>query len=197
MDKKLATTLNTPMLTLIPALIKSTEKAWRSCSKLSINMSFISQQKFQQIKEKLKEWETKLNETIKGKAEAAEVGGNVWHDNPAFEEIERLHDLYTAKINTIKKELREAQIINRTRQTEVKENNEQSVVSIGSKLLIKYSGGKTVSMEIAGHGESNYDQSKVAYDTPLGQSLMRKRAGDKVSFFVDDKKIEVEIIVKY
>lgn len=151
------------------------------------NIKFITPAGYENLKQKLKAYEQRYEKVSAGKAEIAEQCGDAWHDNPTFEEAERLQKLYAEQIRTIKKQLKEAKIF---KPTTAKRNR----AGIGSKIKVKYPNGKTNVITITGSSESDPDRGLIAYDTPLGSCLMNKKQGQKARFSTGEQSIEIEII---
>jgi len=61
------------------------------------------------LEEQLKEHEVKLKECLAKRGEAYVLGGDGWHDNPAFEALEAEYDFLISRIRLIKNELLELQ----------------------------------------------------------------------------------------
>jgi len=156
--------------------------------------SIISKQRLQDIFIEIKQYEQKLADIQKGKAQAAEVCGDVWHDNPAFEEIERLQKIYASHIAELKNELRKSKVLN---EKDFAKSAQSKKISIGSKITIAYLSGETANIQITGSGESNPSKGLIAYDTPLGKALIGKTIGAEVVFFVNEQKIEVKVIARH
>ncbi len=62
------------------------------------------------LEEQLKEYETKLKECLAKRGDAYVLGGDGWHDNPAFEALEAEYDFLNARIRQIKNELLELRL---------------------------------------------------------------------------------------
>jgi predicted adenylyl cyclase CyaB len=65
------------------------------------------------LKEALKKYEAKLERSLAKRGDAYTHGGDGWHDNPAFEELEREYHHLVSRIHEIKKELFELSTSNR------------------------------------------------------------------------------------
>lgn len=59
------------------------------------------------LEEQLKEYEANLKECLAKRGEAYVLGGDGWHDNPAFEALEAEYDFLKSRIRLIKNELLE------------------------------------------------------------------------------------------
>lgn len=57
------------------------------------------------LEEELEKYETKLEQSLAKRGDAYTHGGDGWHDNPAFEELEREYHYLVSRIHEIKTEL--------------------------------------------------------------------------------------------
>lgn len=106
------------------------------------------------------------------KGNAAEVGGDVWHDNSALEELEHQERILMREIFELNNTLRKAEIVD----NKLGDNK----VSIGSKVKITFlDDNSSAEFTIAGHGESDPENNIISYDSPLGAALYGKNIGGK------------------
>lgn len=68
-----------------------------------------------------------------------------------------------------------------------------SHVAVGNKVELKV-GGKTVSYTIVGPVEADPLEGKISNESPIGQALMDKKVGQKVSITTPKGNVEYEII---
>lgn len=68
-----------------------------------------------------------------------------------------------------------------------------SHVAVGNKVELKVS-GKTVSYTIVGPVEADPLEGKISNESPIGQALMDKKVGQKVSITTPKGNVEYEII---
>jgi transcription elongation factor GreA len=127
------------------------------------------------LEAKLAELEQRLSVVLKEKAEAAEIGGNAWHDNFSFEQAERDERALRRQIAEVTSTLRTAEVI------ETRQSTDR--VEIGATVEIELEAGDRRSITIVGHGESA-PPTLISYDAPLGQALLGGRAGDERAFRV-------------
>ena len=68
-------------------------------------------------------------------------------------------------------------------------------VSVGSVVEIRFTGDDDTEKYLVGHIEERHDDYEVVSPgSPLGESLMGKKAGDKTSYEVNGNAIDVEIV---
>jgi transcription elongation factor GreA len=120
------------------------------------------------------------------KAEAAEVGGNVWHDNPAFETIEQKQKTLLRQISEAKDILSRAVIVE-------EELRMADKVKIGSIVEIEFEDGKLISVKIGDYTESDPAKGIISYKSPLGSALLGAAPGDECIYRVTERIIKVVI----
>lgn len=104
--------------------------------------------------------------------------GDTWHDNPHFNKLEQDERILDKQIQEIEKIVGLADII------EVNERN-VSAIDIGSIALcycVYPDFTEREIYEIVGYGESNIEENKLYYDSPVAKSLMGLTVGDETTF---------------
>jgi transcription elongation GreA/GreB family factor len=115
----------------------------------------------------------------------AEVGGDQWHDNAAYESL-------VIDIRGIDRRLSEAhQALNNAILVEVPTSFDR--VTIGTRVKIVRD-GEEMMWEIVGFGESDPDNNMLAYNTPLASLIMGKRKGEVVTGTIAGRKTKIEIL---
>lgn len=133
---------------------------------------------------KINKEEERLKEMYSHLAELAEVGGNQYHDNFSFEQQMRDIHMIDGKLAKDKQILPLSIVVSPA-------ENPNKVV-LGAKIVIEKN-GEEQQWEIAGYGESDSEQRKIAYNTPLARSLMLKKVGDIVEVEFGGKKAQILI----
>lgn len=127
------------------------------------------------INEKIESIRKKLKDIRDEKTVAYESTGDTWHDNPYFNKLEQEEKAENLNIQKLESVLRTAEIIEWTeRNTEV--------VEIGSIIhcICEYSDFEDeVVYEIVGYGESDFENGKISYDTPVGSQLIGVKLGEE------------------
>ena len=129
--------------------------------------------------------EKKLQDLQLQTAHVAEVGGDQWHDNAAYESLvidirgmdRRLSDAHQALGNAVLVAL----------------PTSFDKVAIGTSVKIVRNDEETT-WEIVGFGESDPDNNMLAYNTPLASLIMGKRTGEMITGTIAGRKTEIEII---
>ena len=125
-----------------------------------------------------KEFFDQLKKVQGKKGEAAEVGGNVWHDNFAFEELGRQEMMLNKKIADVSLQINSAEIVQHP-------VNDQ-LLQIGHIAVFEFDDGEERKYEIAGFGESDLsiNPPKVEYLAPI----VKKFIGTEINTSV---KVEI------
>lgn len=129
--------------------------------------------------------EKKLQDLQSQTTHIADVGGDQWHDNAAYETL-------VIDIRGVDRLLTNAhQVLNRATLVEPPATLDR--VAIGVRVKLMRDGGETV-WEIVGFGESDPDKGMLAYNAPLASLIIGKRKGDTVSGLVTGKQTRIEIL---
>lgn len=137
------------------------------------------------LRREIKGLEKKLQDLQSQTAHAAEVGGDQWHDNAAYESL-------VIDIRGIDRRLADAyQVLNRATLVEPPASLDR--VTIGTKVKIVRD-GEEMTWEIVGFGESDPDHGMLAYNTPLASLIMGKRKGEVVSGTIAGRQTEIEVL---
>lgn len=73
------------------------------------------------------------------------------------------------------------------------EKKASGAVQVGSDVLILFN-GKKEKYQIVAPGEADILKNKLSYQSPLGQKLMGKKAGDELVYEASGKKIKVKVL---
>lgn len=137
------------------------------------------------LKEETRRLEQKLQELQSKSADAADVGGNQYHDNSSYE-------MLVVDLRGIDRRLTDAHhCLNQA--TVVGQPTNLEKIAIGTCVKIVRD-GKELTLEIVGYGESDPNQGLLAYNTPLAALIMGKSKGDIVTGIIAEKEIEIEVI---
>jgi transcription elongation GreA/GreB family factor len=136
--------------------------------------------------QKKKELEKQLQTEYARKWEAADQTANCWHDNFDYEDAERNIRMVSPRVRQIRDIIHNAQILilNAIK-------NESSNVSIGKIVTFEIDWKVTTAM-IGWYNSSI--KWRIAYNAPLGQSLVHKKTGDSIPFKHDWVNITIKIV---
>lgn len=112
------------------------------------------------------------------KGEAADVGGNAWHDNFSFEELVRQETMTNASIGLLQKKMAEMTMVDKPRGNDI--------LQIGHHAVITFEDGEERTYEIAGYGESNLDSQppKLEYLAPIIRPFFAKEIGTEAKITI-------------
>ncbi|MCK5114800.1 MAG: GreA/GreB family elongation factor [Phycisphaerae bacterium] len=116
--------------------------------------------------------------------EAAEQGD--LRENADWQAAIEERDMLVARHRKINDELTRARVVQLR-------DVEDDIVSIGSKVTLKDSGGATMEMSFLGPWDTDTVKSIYSYTTKLGQAIMGKRVGDKIMVNIDETPHEYTI----
>lgn len=108
------------------------------------------------------------------KGAATQEGSDNWHDNFAFEDLERQERMLSHALADAVRRLENARLIEPPRST--------ATVQVGHRVEVSLEGGAHRSLWVVGHGESDPARGWVAYDTPLGAAMIGAMAGEERSY---------------
>lgn len=117
--------------------------------------------------------------------DALENGGDAWHDNFSFEELQRQIGMKSGQVQKLKGALLNFKVIE-------KPPEPLETVVIGCEVTLSRQ-GVNETWQIGGYGESDPKSGIVAYDTPLGKVLLKKKVRDRFTFM---KKEIVIVAIK-
>lgn len=131
---------------------------------------FVTKEGLRTLEEKVKRLENDLAALSKEKQEALALGGDEWHDNPAFEAVELKQRMLWKELATAKEELRRAAV--------VEERTADGSVTIGSIVEVEFENGTVETFRLGDYTESNPTRGIISYKSPLGSALLGAKAGE-------------------
>lgn len=134
---------------------------------------------------RLKQLEDDLCKIQAQSADAAEVGGNQYHDNASYEYLVIQLRGLDRQVADAYRILRHAQIVEPPKDTHH--------VAIGCWVAYLLNGQKRNSL-LVGYGESDTNNHYLAYNTPLGRLLIGTEIGEKKKGVIGIKKIAIEVL---
>jgi transcription elongation factor GreA len=105
--------------------------------------------------------------------------------------------LDSAKLDRDKLNAREIEILEVLNDYQLIEESKGGAksVKIGGEIKIKYLSNNAIfTVKIVGSSESDAVGGKISNESPLAVALLGKKEGDKISFKLKDKQIEVEVV---
>ena len=141
----------------------------------------------------IKEVEEKLLEIRLYKGTEAIYQGDNWHDNPALYQAESEERSLMLKLHEMKEQSENVEIVEKSENFDV--------VQIGDVLLLNMifalNDSEEMIIKLVGRvGKINAEISEVSVESPLGKAIYEKRVSDSVSYIVNDKQFNVDIVKK-
>ncbi|OGX07179.1 MAG: hypothetical protein A2Z88_01985 [Omnitrophica WOR_2 bacterium GWA2_47_8] len=134
---------------------------------------------------RIQELEIRLREVQAYSADAADVGGNQYHDNASYENLVIQLRGLDNQVNEGHRILNSAKVIEAPKDI--------SSVTIG--CCVKYTmNGVSRSCVVVGFGESDPLRGLLAYDTPIGQLLIGLKVGEIHEGSMQGRQVEIEIV---
>ena len=130
-----------------------------------------------------------------GSSSYADAVGDGWHDNFAFEESMRESRKIAVRIDKMLEDEKYLKIVDKKRLS-------SDIIDIGDILTIKviYSIDDIEEYTIKLTGEyipdSNAKIKEISLNSPIGRSIYQKNINDNIYYYINDKKINIQIIKK-
>lgn len=145
---------------------------------------YLTREGLQKLKDELHELKTvKIPENIKLIKYAAAEGD--------LKENAGYHDARERKTWLLR---RIAELENAINDAVIYEKKDSDNVQIGSMVAIEMDGQKPETYEMVAPGEADILKNKMSYQSPLGQQLMHRKAGEEFDYQIRDKKMKVKIV---
>lgn len=138
------------------------------------------------LRERLAALEAKLLSISRQKGEAAQVGGNVWHDNFSFEQLQREEAMILRQIEEARHVLADARV--------VEPPVDAPDVRLGSRVLIVLDGGREQVATIGGYGDTDPAAGIISCVSPVGRCLLGAVEGEERTFQVNGRARRVAVL---
>ena len=151
---------------------------------------YVDHKGYDQLLDKLKELEAKLNEVYLEKAEAySGAVGDGWHDNFAFEEARKKENKLLNELDEKLKGLNRIEIVN--------EKIKSGIIGINSVVKIKFDNDDEIeTFFITGSTTSGMENGiqSITLNSPLAKAICGKRVNDIFSYGVGSNTINGKIV---
>lgn len=137
------------------------------------------------IKEKIGTLQRELQEVRKTRAEVYEVGGNGWHDNPAYEAVEEKERMLTREVYNLQQELEKATIV-------LDDSSNKDSVGLGMTVEVDI-GSARKQFTLGDSQTANPARGIISSESPLGMALYGARINETRQYAVGDKTFTVTI----
>lgn len=138
-----------------------------------VQKEYLTKEKFEALKEELKNLETVKRKEIAEHLEYARSLGDL-SENAEYHDARNEQAEIESRIEQLQYILKNAEII--------KPHHSESI-EVGSTVTIKKEKeNETATYQIVGTEESDMSSGKISHQSPLGSALLGKKIGDKFSF---------------
>ncbi len=146
---------------------------------------YMDQAGYDSYLEKIEAVKNAISENNKGRREAFDAGAGDGWDSPEFEEIERVNTRLNGELQKMYQNLQKIVIIEK--------HNDEEVIDIGDILVadMKMPSGalNEIMFKLVGAaGNLDSEIQEVSINSPLGNSVYKKKIGDTCSYSVGDRK---------
>lgn len=146
---------------------------------------FVTRHGYKILADRVRRLEEKLRTLQSEVGEQADTGGNQWHDNAGYEQL-------VIDIRGVDRQLRDA--YNDLRGVEVIDYPESpDSVCIGCRIEIELN-GQSETWEIVGFGETDADNNRIAYNTPLAQAVLNLKVGDSTQAQIGRRMATIQVL---
>ena len=146
-------------------------------------VQYFTKEGLQKLKDELHELKTvKIPENIALIKYAAAEGD--LKENAGYHDARERKRFLLMRIEELESAINDAVIL---------ENQDLTKVHIGSIVTIEMV-KETSTYEITAPGEADILKNKMSYQSPLGQKLMKRKAGEVFDYEMKDKKIKVKVL---
>lgn len=119
--------------------------------------------------------------------ETTSQGAESWHDNAPYEALRDNIKISDKMAVDARRLLNDAQIREYPRVL-----SEPAMVTYGVGVII-IRDGKELNLKIVGHGDSNIDQNRILYESPLAVAIMNKPEGETLRVRIGRRDSEIKI----
>ena len=128
--------------------------------------------------------ESKLDDLTRKNAEALEQG-NQWHDNFAWEQLQREISQADHYLRELRRPLAQVRIVDYPASVD-------SVV-LGCEVDVEQD-GRRYTYQIVAYGDDDFESDKILYDTPLAQAIIDKRKGSMFTAKIVNRNMRICIL---
>ena len=127
------------------------------------------------LEKELKHLQTeRLPEMAQKMNQAREKESGAMEDNVEYEHTLREWAFVKGRILTLENIISHARVVTR-------QNFKVNSIGVGARVTVRYEDGKVEMYHIVGSAEVNPRQGQISNRSPIGQALIGKKVGDKVS----------------
>lgn len=149
------------------------------------NQEYLSQEKFDELKQELDHLKTVKRKEIAENLEYARSLGDL-SENAEYQEARELQAATEERIKKIESILQSAKIVSRSK---------GDAITLGSFVTIQKEGEKeTHRYEIVGSEEANMLERRISHQSPLGEAMMGKKKKEVFEFETPNGRMKYKIV---
>ena len=147
---------------------------------------FLTAEGIQKIRAELNHLKTTVRVELAQRLRAAIQMGDL-SENADYISAKEEQGFIEGRIQELENVLKKAQVIEESKDA-------GTIISIGSKVIIKEEDYPEETFHILGSKEADPQNGKISYESPIGKALLGHRVGDRVSVETPEGKIVFEIL---
>jgi len=147
---------------------------------------FLTAEGIQKIRAELNHLKTTVRVELAQRLRAAIQMGDL-SENADYISAKEEQGFIEGRIQELENVLKKAQVIEESKDA-------GTIISIGSKVIIKEEDYPEETFHIIGSKEADPQNGKISYESPIGKALLGHRVGDRVSVETPEGKIVFEIL---
>ena len=152
------------------------------------NEVLLTQRGYDELVSELEYLKTEKRREIAEKIKVARGYGDL-SENSEYDEAKNEQGLVESKIAELEAKLKLARVIDH-------ETLEKDVVSVGTRVVIRYEDGEEETYDIVGSTEYDPFNGKISDDSPMGAGLKGHRTGEVVSIELPGRKT-IHVTIKH
>ena len=145
---------------------------------------YFTEQGLEKLKEELNYLKTTKSKEIAERLKKAASFGDI-SDSAAYDEAKEALTFLVNKIAELNNLIKNAEV--------VKKEKETNIIQVGSIVYVSFDSQKE-KFQIVGVEETNPNEGKISYESPLGKALLKKSLGEKVEIKTPEGKLQYTII---
>jgi transcription elongation factor GreA len=147
--------------------------------------TFLTPEGYRKLVDELEYLTTKRRAEVAKTIHEAKMDGDVM-ENAGYDEARRQQSFLEGRIMTLQAMLESAEII--------QPNGGGDTVGLGSRVTVVEEGFDPEIYTIVGSAEADPGKGRISNASPLGNALMSRKVGDRVSFSTPGGSSEVEVL---
>ncbi len=140
----------------------------------------------EKIKEELKYLKETRRQELADYMGSAIADGDL-RESAAYDEARLLQSANEVRIADLEEIVHRAVVVEH-------EEGEEAIARLGSSLLLKESSGEKTTFHLVGTHEADILENRISDESPLGQALVGRKAGDKVKVSLGKRLIEYLVL---